>query len=105
MLEIKKNKISMIKGDTTHLNVSMNGYTYSEGDTITLTLKQSIEDEAVVLQKTVAANQPICLVCEDTNAIAAGRYVYDIQLDTAAGEVYTVVNPNTFTIKEGVNCD
>ena len=39
---------------------------------------------------------------EDTKAMAFGKYVYDIQLTMADGDVYTIVPPATFDLLKEV---
>lgn len=103
MIQIKRNNITMIKGDTAYISVKYNGnYKYKEGDTLTLTLRREIESPDVVLTKTIAANQNFTFIPADTASLEAGRYVYDVQLDTIYDEVFTVVAPSSFTLMEGV---
>jgi len=103
MITIKDNNIKMIKGDTAYINIKLEGgYVYKEGDTLTLTVRQDVFSQDVVLTKTIPANGSFTFVPEDTNDIAPGRYVYDVQLDTIYEEVFTVVVPSDFILKEGV---
>ena len=103
MITIKDNNIKMIKGDTAYINIKLEGgYVYKEGDTLTLTVRKDIDSAEPVLTKTIAANENFTFVPEDTASLAPDRYVYDVQLDTIYEEVFTVVVPSDFILKEGV---
>ena len=39
---------------------------------------------------------------EDTKELSFGKYLYDIQLTTADGDIYTVIPPTTFEILKEV---
>lgn len=101
----------MTRGDTAYLKVNvekLNGdskesYTIKSTDTLTLTVKDEKElDKQPLLQKTVTGTATIGLVPIDTKAIAFGKYVYDIQLTTSGGEVYTIVPHAHFIVDKEV---
>ncbi len=103
MITIKDNNIKMIKGDTAYINVKLEGgYVYKEGDTLTLTVRENIDSQEVALSKTIPANGCFTFVPEDTLELTSDRYVYDVQLNTVYDEVFTVVVPSDFILKEGV---
>lgn len=101
MLVIEDGMISLTRGDTAYFNVSIvvgkdeEGedieYEYQEGDTLTLSCRTGYGDEdGYVFQKIVPANQTLVIEPFDTRELSYGKYVYDIQLDTAVGEVFTL---------------
>lgn len=103
MITFEDGVISLTRGDTAylHLNLTNNGepYEFQEGDTVTLTVKQNYDEEKNYLfQKVVAAGDTIVIEPQDTKPYEYGRYVYDVQVNTAIGEVFTVVGPNTFKL-------
>lgn len=94
-MKIDGNRICMVKGDTGYLNINLhydNGsnYVIREGDIITFSVKRSIYDSDYALQKVVNAGEVIAINPEDTQNLTSGDYVYDVQLDTTLGEVFTV---------------
>lgn len=103
MILIDNNNITLIKGNTAYLSITLEGdYSYQEGDILTLTVRKNIDDKDVALTKTIAANENFEFAPEDTKAAAAGRYVYDVQLTTVDNDVFTVVAPSDFVLKEAV---
>ena len=107
MLSISGTTIKLTRGDTAYLSLDLNmnnePYEYAEGDTVTLSVRVSTDDNPKYLfQKVVNAGDMIEIMPEDTKGLEYGRYKYDIQLNTAKGEVFTVIEPSTFQITEEV---
>ena len=96
--------IELTRGDTAYLSVpiqnEVTGEAYDVGpeDTLTLTVKKSVKDAAVGFQKIIQGGNTFHIKPEDTRALDFGKYKYDVQLDTADGDVYTVIGPQTFEI-------
>lgn len=110
MLKIEEGKIYLTKGDTAYLQIAItldDGTTYSthEGDTLTLSVKKDLKDAAYALQKVVAANEVITILPTDTEELEYGKYVYDVQLNTSLDEVFTIIAPSGFYLKEEVTHD
>ena len=105
MFSIEGNIINVTKGDTGVINLALDNYKLQEGDKVTLTVKQNINDSVYVLQKIVTefedGTAKIMLSSSDTN-IEPIKYVYDIQVDLADGRVQTVVIPSAFKVLKGV---
>lgn len=94
-MKIEGNRICMVKGDTGYFNINLhydngNNYVVREGDKITFSVKRSIYDSDYALQKNVNAGEVIAIAPEDTQNLTSGDYVYDVQLNTTLGEVFTV---------------
>lgn len=94
--------IRLTRGDTAFFAVdivremsdgSTEAYELAEGDRITFSAKRP-GAPGVILQITQTGDSVIRLRPEDTKHLPPGRYMYDVQLDTAAGEVYTVIGPD-----------
>ena len=101
----KTNKISITKGDNASIKVKVydsNGVEREifEDDVITLTVKKTA-DSTAVLTKT-SDKGVINLVPTDTKSLASGTYVYDIQLTTFSGNIYTVIPISYFEIGQEV---
>ena len=97
----------MIKGDTAYLKVEIhqengNIYELQKGDTLTFSMKKNLRDETYTLQKITDKDGAFVLQAEDTENLICGKYYYDVQLNTANNEVFTVVETSEFYLKEGV---
>ena len=101
----KTHKISLTKGDNASFKVNIieaNGQERQlfDDDTITLTVRKTANSD-VAFTKT-AENGVINLVPTDTKSLAAGTYVYDIQLTTFGGNIYTIIPISYFEIGQEV---
>jgi len=106
MLKVSQSMaIQLTRGDNATLNVTITNetsgepYEISEKDIIEMTVrKKPCKDSDIMFHKKVVGNQSIIINPEDTTQMPYGDYVYDIQLTTEAGNVYTVIPPRTFRI-------
>ena len=104
----KDHTIMLTRGDTARFNVgitskiSQEDYEIQSDDTLTMTVKKSVKDEDFCFQKVVTGSTLIHVEPSDTKNIAFGKYVYDIQLDTANGDTYTVIGPASFEVLKEV---
>lgn len=96
--------IRLTRGDTARLTVSIvneltdSDYIIGESDVLVLTVKKSVKDSAPLFQKTEVGSTIFRIDPVDTNSLGFGKYKYDVQLTTANGEVYTIIEPNIFEI-------
>lgn len=111
MLYILENgTIRLTRGDTARLLVSIkndidgNPYEIAPEDKLTLSMKKSIRDEEPLLQKTVTGSTAFHIEPDDTKHLTFGKYKYDVQLTTAGGDVYTIIEPSDFEIMQEVTC-
>lgn len=108
MLSVSGTTIKLTRGDTAYLSLdlTMDGeeYEFADGDTITFSIRRTTDDNDVeyLLQKTIVAGDTIVIEPEDTKHLNYGRYKYDVQLNTAKGEIFTVIEPSTFQVAEEV---
>ena len=105
-MTIKGTNISMVRGDSESITVRCSQQPFAEGDTVTMTLREST-DSPVTLRKDVtefdeAGEAVIALRPEDTSPLDFGDYVYDIQLTRSDGTVATLVKVSRFTLEEEV---
>lgn len=105
MLYIESNNvIRLTRGDTAKLTVPIendldnSSYVMDEHDTLTFTIKKSVKDNENLVQKVVTGSNNFHIKPEDTDSLPFGKYVYDVQLTTAGGDVYTVIEPTSFEI-------
>lgn len=112
-MEINETNISMIRGDSETITVyceDNNGakVNFETGDTIYLTVKQSVNSERKILQKIITefvnGEAIIEIFPEDTKDFSFRAYVYDIQLTRADGTVTTIIPPSDFVIEGEVTC-
>lgn len=94
-------RILLTRGDTAYINVVTDDYTPQDGDQIKLTVKRSTADKDTLIQKMVS-DGVVKIEPKDTETLDYGTYVYDCQLTTAAGDVYTFIPPTDFVLQEEV---
>lgn len=106
MFSIDNNTIKITRGDTGRFSITLTNeldgtvYTPSAYDKITFTVKKSVKDTNILIQK---EGTTITISPEDTANLAFGKYVYDVQVVFSNGDVDTVVVPSTFQILSEVN--
>lgn len=102
MLYIEGSTIRLTRGDTAYLQVPLKtadgAYTINADDTLEFSVKRTTKDEDYVFQKTVIGEDTFHIEPVDTTELSFGKYVYDIQLTTNNGDVFTVVPPSTFEV-------
>lgn len=107
MLRIEDGFIYLTRGDTAYLNIDI---TYDDGrtygvkvdDVLTLSLKRNIADIEYAVQKSISGSNRFILTPDDTKHLEYGKYLFDVQLVTAAGEVFTIISKSNFYIQEEV---
>lgn len=112
MLEIDGNTIKLTRGDTAYIEVpitrlvdgEMQEYTMSSGDKLYFTVKDKagLDSESFLFRKEITGNNTFHILPEDTKHLPFGKYVYDIELDTENGDVFTVVTISTFSVEKEV---
>lgn len=111
MLYVNPNgSIRLTRGDTARLKVDINNdltgnpYVIEEKDILTLSLKQKIKDEEPILQKIITGSNTFEIEPADTANLSFTTYKYDVQLTTASGDIFTVIEPTSFEIMPEVTC-
>lgn len=101
------NNITFICGDTGTLTIMLQDAAFKDGDTLTLTVAESLQDEestviSKVLEPTEGNSVDIDFTAEDTN-LEVGSYYYDVQLNRIEpDEVHTIIGPAKFKVAGGV---
>lgn len=94
--------LSMTRGDTESITVSLQGDVFSSGDKVEFTVRKFPDHIEKQIHKTVTEFEDgkaiIRLYPEDTGKLSFMQYVYDIQLTRADGTVYTIIKPSRFEI-------
>ena len=108
-LEIIGTTIKLTRGDSMYVEVGMKikatgaDYTPQEGDVIRFALKRRYEDETPLILKTIPNNTLVLhLEPSDTEDFKYGKYVYDIEITKANGDVDTFIKEAEFEITKEV---
>lgn len=108
MLKIEGSTIRLTRGDTAKISIAIDNatsghaYVLEDGDTLTFTIKKSVYETNAIIQKVMTGSATISIEPEDTEDLSYGAYVYDVQLTTESGEIYTVVEPSEFNLTSEV---
>ena len=100
-----ENNIMLTRGDTAVLNleVTIDGEAYDySNDLVQFTVKKNTVTESVIIQKTFSGSS-VTIEPADTENLNYQSLVYDVQIITQNGRVFTVIPPARFTISEEVN--
>ena len=104
ILEIVNNQITLTKGDTAILNLTIyfsnmeEQYELMDGDIVTFSLTNKTEcfgESKIVIKKDFEQNE-IQLNPVDTKYLSCGKYEYDVQLTFKNGDVNTIIGPELF---------
>lgn len=102
------NEITLTRGDTLRVKFvakSKDGtpYVYKTGDRLDFfAKKENATGDAEIMEEIDTATGELVLSAEKTKAMKANKYVYDIQLTKANGDVDTIINMASITIKNEV---
>lgn len=100
--------VRLTRGDSARLSVSISNdltggeYTIDPSDTLRLTIKKNVNESEPAVQKVIKGSNQFYIEPNDTSTLSFGKYLYDVELTTAAGDVYTVIVPTTFEILKEV---
>ena len=96
MLKVENGVITLTRGDSAYLNFHLTtqdgeGYQLQEDDLLHLTVREQADSVYPVLLEAESTTETILLTPEQTGQLEPGKYSYDVQLQTAAGDVFTIV--------------
>lgn len=100
--------VRLTRGDTARISVTVTNevtgepYVISDTDTVTMTIKKNYKDTEHFVQKILHGSSMFKLEHSDTENLPFGKYIFDIQLETSDGDVYTVIEPTTFELTKEV---
>ena len=105
-IDTDTNNITIIRKDTASLEIALDNYQLTDGDTVYFTIAREVEQETPLVQIVVTrftreGGAIITLTSEHTN-LDVGTYKYDIQLDLRDGRRDTVIGPAKFKVIGGV---
>lgn len=104
----RTNRISLTRGDTFKAKVSITdsegvAYTPNEGDKIRFAMKKDYDEEEPLLLINIPIDTMILVITpEDTKSLEFGKYVYDIELTKANGDVDTFIAKARIDLTEEV---
>lgn len=107
MYKIDDNQnIFLTRSDTCELKLSIvddndTPYDYSN-DLVQLTIKTTSYTPTIVIQKDISGDT-FKIEPTDTKNLLYGKYLYDVQIITNSGDVYTVIGPANFVLTDEVN--
>lgn len=106
MFKVDDNNIKIIRGDSGVFNISItdtdgNPVELTDNDILTFTLRRAARNPTIILQKVIIGGE-LNINPTDTEGLAFGAYVYDIELRRANGYVDTVIPPHEFLLMEEV---
>ena len=106
---VENKNLTMVRGDTENLYITVKNYEYHSGDSVKLTVRdyqkaftgKLVAGDNVQFTKTGTIANGICtikILPTDTKTLAADTYCYDIQLTTSGGDIHTIVPIHYFTL-------
>lgn len=102
MIEINRyNEIIISRGDDITIDLTLIG-DVENIVSYTFTVSKFFDDgtKEQVIEKTFSKGKPIALTNEETEALEAGYYKYDIEVAYGNGKKYTLDAPKCLVVKE-----
>lgn len=109
MRKVQNNKITMTRGDTCRIKLSLtdssgNEFVPGDGDVIRFAAKRRYSDTEPSILITVPNDTLILEIKpEDTKHLEFGTYVYDLQITFADGTIDTFVSKSMLRLEEEVD--
>ena len=109
MISVKNNRITMTRGDTCRIKITLNDdngdeYTPQEGDVIRFAAKKEYTDlEPAIFVEVPTDTMVLEIKPNDTKHLPFGNYVYDLQITFADGTVNTFVYKGQLKLDEEVD--
>lgn len=97
------NTIHLTRGDSASIAITINNelthsaYEMAETDILKMTVRKSLTSP-ILFQKTVHGSNTIKIEPTDTEDFKFANYLYDVELSTVDGDVYTIITPSTIEI-------
>ena len=99
-----KNNIQLTRGDTARFEIDIVNmidnlaYVMADDDILRFSVKRSTNDKDFIIHKELQGQNVVYINPDDTNSLSFGKYVYDVEVTTSGGDVYTVIPPSKFTL-------
>lgn len=104
MFEISDNRIYLTRGDSANITITIKDssgedYTPVTGDKIYFRLKKNVFGKSLILVKEIdTSTLTLSLVPSDTLSLDFASYRYEIELVTASGDRFTIIENGEFVI-------
>lgn len=108
MLQISDSgSIRLTKADSVTLDITLTdssgtAYALQEGDTVTMHISNG-EDDYDISADSYNANVAQVVLDSEFTAQLSGAYTYDVVIVFATEEQYTLINPSSLVVTEGVD--
>lgn len=118
MLKISKNKISITRGDSAYIEIGITKenegieetYVLNEGDDVRLQVRTMANTGDLLIDASLDNGKIYVdgdtlmwhIVPDDTKSLAIGKYSYDVEIVTSAGDVYTFIEDSPFVVTNEV---
>lgn len=114
MLKVVNRNIYLTRGDSAALNIKITSekcnqpYQILDGDEIFFTVKESYSLQPFLFQKKISSadlidgNVIFKILPSDTDDLDFKEYIYDVEIRTSVGDVYTVIPPSIFCVEPEV---
>ena len=109
MYSVEGTTITLTRGDTFEAHVmpiteTGEEYVLQEGDTIRFAMKKNYKDETPLILKNIDTDTLVLRIePSETKELSFGSYVYDIELTTATGDLYTFITESSLIIAKEVH--
>lgn len=106
MLTIQGNTIHLTRGDTAYIEVPIElvlsgerePYTIQEDDILYFTVRKHEYSEDWLIRKKVVGTNIFHIEPIDTKSMKFDKYLYDVELNTSNGDVFTVIEASYFFV-------
>jgi len=99
------NTIQITRSDTAYFSLTLYSdinkkekYELQEGDCIKFTVKKNVREKEILIEK-ISYKNSIKIESTDTKEMNFGKYVYDMQIIFANGDINTVIEPSIFEVR------
>lgn len=113
MLKIgRKSSISLTRGDSAYITLTIkdideNKYVPGSTDVVKATVRKTIDAEDILFESEIPTDTMVwhILPADTKYADMEDDYVYDVQITTESGDVFTIIGPAEFNILGEVTYD
>lgn len=104
MLNVLGKKIYLTRGDSAYIGVSLadisgNEYEPVQGDKLYFRLKKNVYKKELLIEKEINIETLVLEITpEDTETLGFGLYCYEVELVTALGQHFTVIENAAFIV-------
>lgn len=109
MLSIQGTNITITRGDSAYIDISIkdskgNAYTPGADDKIRAQVRTDASSKTVLFESEIPYDTLVWHIKpEDTESAQMGKsYVYDMEIETAEGDIFTFIPLSSFTISKEV---